>query len=139
MEPMKRTAAGGTWDCLLGEIVSLITVKVAETLEDPLKDHHSLRLCNKAMKRAISSHAVANRFNLEHHYQSKVWGGGVPTCSTHTSKPSIGCKARTMEVPSLSRGWPTYAWADPMMRHSTHEQKMKETYKCPTVTPLVLL
>jgi hypothetical protein len=22
---------------------------------------------------------------------------------------------------------------------STHEQKMKETYKCPTVTPLVLL
>jgi hypothetical protein len=35
-------AAGGTWDSLPEEVVSIITVKVAETLEDPLEDLHSL-------------------------------------------------------------------------------------------------
>jgi hypothetical protein len=55
-------------DRLPEEIVSLIAVKVAETLEAPLEDLHTLRLCNKAMKRASSSHAVTNRFNLEHRY-----------------------------------------------------------------------
>jgi hypothetical protein len=68
MELAKRMAAGGTWDHLPEEIISLIAVKVAETLEDPLEDLLSLRLCNKATKRATLSRAVANRFNLEHHY-----------------------------------------------------------------------
>jgi hypothetical protein len=36
MEPAKRMAASGSWDRLPEEIVSLITVMVAETLEDPL-------------------------------------------------------------------------------------------------------
>jgi hypothetical protein len=67
MEPAKRKAASGAWDRLLEEI---ITVKVAETLEASFEDLRSLRLCNKVMKRASSSQVVANRFNLEHHYQS---------------------------------------------------------------------
>jgi hypothetical protein len=75
MEPGKRMAADGGWDRLLEEVVSLIAIKVAETLEDSLEDLRSLRLCNKATKRSTSSHAVANRFNLEQHYQSTVWGG----------------------------------------------------------------
>jgi hypothetical protein len=75
MELVKRMAVGGAWDCLPKEIVSLITVKVAETSEAPLKDLHSLRLCNKVTKRASSSHVITNRFNFEHHYQSTVWGG----------------------------------------------------------------
>jgi hypothetical protein len=74
MEPAKRMAADGPWDRLPEEILSLITIKVAETLEAPLKDLHSLWLCNKATKRA-SSHAISNRFNLEHHYKSMVWEG----------------------------------------------------------------
>jgi hypothetical protein len=73
MEPTKRKAIGGAWDCLPEEIVSLITIKVAETSEALLKDLHSLRLCNKVMKRVSSSHVIANRFNLEHHYQSTDW------------------------------------------------------------------
>jgi hypothetical protein len=73
MEPAKRKAASGAWDCLPEEIVSLITIKVAETSEALLKDLHSLRLCNKVMKRVSSSHVIANRFNLEHHYQSTDW------------------------------------------------------------------
>jgi hypothetical protein len=56
--------------------VSIITVKVAETLNAPLEDLHSFQLCNKATKRACSSRAIANRFNLENHYQSMVWGDG---------------------------------------------------------------
>jgi hypothetical protein len=68
MEPVKMMAAGGAWDHFPEEIISLITVKVAETSEDPLKGLHSLWLCNKATKRATSSHAIANRFNLKHHY-----------------------------------------------------------------------
>jgi hypothetical protein len=32
-------------------------------------------LCNKVMKRASLSCIIANRFNLEHHYQSMVWEG----------------------------------------------------------------
>jgi hypothetical protein len=75
MEPTKRMAAGGAWDYLHEEIVSLINVKVADTSEAPLEDLRSLRLCNKAMKRASSSHAVTNHFNLEHHYQSMVGEG----------------------------------------------------------------
>jgi hypothetical protein len=55
-------------DRLPEEIVSLIAVKVAETLEAPLEDLHTLRLCNKAMKRASSSHGITNRFNLKHRY-----------------------------------------------------------------------
>jgi hypothetical protein len=70
MEPVKRKAASGAWDRLPEEIISLITIKVVETLEASFEDLHSLRLCNKVMKRASSSQAVANRFNLEHHYQS---------------------------------------------------------------------
>jgi hypothetical protein len=73
MEPAKRKATGGTWDRLPEEIISLIIIKVAETSEAPLEDLRSLRLCNKVMKRASSSHAIANRFNLEHHYQSTDW------------------------------------------------------------------
>jgi hypothetical protein len=68
-------ATGGAWDRLPEEFLSLITVKVGETLEDLLEDLHSLLLCNKAMKRETSSCAVTNLFNLDHHYQSKVWGG----------------------------------------------------------------
>jgi hypothetical protein len=70
MEPVKRMTVGGAWDRLLEEIVSLITVKVAETSEASLEDLLSQRLCNKAMKRASSSRSMDNRFNLEHHYQS---------------------------------------------------------------------
>jgi hypothetical protein len=76
MEPVKRMVVGGTWDRLPEEVVSLIAVKVVETSEDPLEDLRSQRLCNKATKRATSSRTVTNRFNLEQHYQSKVWGGG---------------------------------------------------------------
>jgi hypothetical protein len=65
--------AGGTWDRLPKEIISLIAIKVAETSEAPLKDLRSLRLCNKATKRASSSYVVANCFNLEHHYRSTDW------------------------------------------------------------------
>jgi hypothetical protein len=68
MEAMKRMAAGGTWDHLHKEVISLIAIKVVESSEDPLEDLRSLRLCNKAMKRVTSSRAVANRFNHEHHY-----------------------------------------------------------------------
>jgi hypothetical protein len=75
MEPTKRMAAGGDWDCLPKEIISLITVKVAETSKAPLEDLRSLWLCNKATKRASSSRAITNHFNLEHHYQSMVWEG----------------------------------------------------------------
>jgi hypothetical protein len=67
---MKRKAAGGAWDRLPEEIVSLIAVKVAETSDAPLEDLRSLRLCNKVMKGASSSYAGTNSFNLEHHYQS---------------------------------------------------------------------
>jgi hypothetical protein len=73
MEPVKRKAVGGAWDRLPKEIVSLITVKVAETLEALLEDLHSLRLYNKVTKRGSSSHAIANCFNLKHHYQSIDW------------------------------------------------------------------
>jgi hypothetical protein len=76
MEPTKRVAAGGTWDRLPEEIVSMITVKVAETSNAPLEDLRSLWLCNKVTKRASLSHAIANQFNLEQHYQSMVWGDG---------------------------------------------------------------
>jgi hypothetical protein len=124
-------ATGGTWDCLPEEIVSLITVKVAETLEDPLEGLHSLRLCNKAMKRTTSSRTIFNRFNLVHHYQSEVslGGGGCADALNDTSELSTGCKVQTMEEPSSSRGWPTYEQADPVVWHSSHEQKRKETYK----------
>jgi hypothetical protein len=74
MELAKKMDVDGAWDCLPEEVISLITFKVTETLEDPLKDHRSLQLCNKATKRVTLIHAIANRFNLEHHYQSKVWG-----------------------------------------------------------------
>jgi hypothetical protein len=70
MEPARRMAAGGAWGRLPEGIISLITVKVAETSESPLEDLHSLWLCNKAMQRASSSYTIANHFNIEHHYQS---------------------------------------------------------------------
>jgi hypothetical protein len=69
-------AIGSAWDRLPEEIVSLIVVKVVETLEDPLKDLRSLRLRNKATKRASLSRVVANRFKLKHHYQS-MYGEGA--------------------------------------------------------------
>jgi hypothetical protein len=83
MEPVKRMASDGAWDCLPEEVISLIAIKVAKTSEDPIKDIHSLRLCNKVMKRMTSSSAIANRFNLEHHYLSKVWGGGADALNTY--------------------------------------------------------
>jgi hypothetical protein len=83
MEPAKRMAAGGSWNRLPKEVVSPITIKVAETSEDLLEDLRSLSLCNKAMKRATSSHAVTNRFNLEQHYQSKVWEEGADTLNVY--------------------------------------------------------
>jgi hypothetical protein len=49
MEPAKRMVVIGAWDRLLEEIVSLIAVKVADTLEDLLEDLCSLRMCNMAM------------------------------------------------------------------------------------------
>jgi hypothetical protein len=70
MDLAKRMAADGAWDRLLEEIISLIAVKVAETSEAPLEDLRSLRLCNKATKRASTSRVVTNRFNLELHYQT---------------------------------------------------------------------
>jgi hypothetical protein len=63
-------AAGDASDRLPEEIVSLIAVKVADTSEAPLKDLHSLWLCNKVMKLASSSRAISNHFNLEHHYHT---------------------------------------------------------------------
>jgi hypothetical protein len=42
MEPMKRVDAGGAWDRLPEEIISMVTIKVAETSERPLKDLHGL-------------------------------------------------------------------------------------------------
>jgi hypothetical protein len=74
MEPAKRMDVGGAWNRLPEEIVSLITVKVAKTSEDPLQDLRSLWLCNKATKGASSSCVIANRFNLEHHFMNRVWG-----------------------------------------------------------------
>jgi hypothetical protein len=73
MEYAKGVALGA-WDRLPEEVVSIITIKVAKILEAPLKDICTRRLCNKEMKRACSSRVVANRFNLENHYQSMVWG-----------------------------------------------------------------
>jgi hypothetical protein len=73
MEYAKRVVVDA-WDHLPVEVVSMIAVKVAESLEPPLEDYHSMRLCNKAMNRACSSCVVAHRFNLENHYQSTVWG-----------------------------------------------------------------
>jgi hypothetical protein len=73
MESVKRVAMGA-WDRLPKEVVPLIVVKVAESLEAPLEDLPSMHLCNRATKRACSSHFVANRFNLENHYQSTVCG-----------------------------------------------------------------
>jgi hypothetical protein len=74
MDPAKRMAVSGAWDRLPKEIVSLIAIKVAKTSEAPLEDLRSLCLCNKVMKRASLSCTVANRFNLEHHYQTMDWG-----------------------------------------------------------------
>jgi hypothetical protein len=76
MEPANRVVAGGAWDRLVEEIISMIAVKVAETSEAPLEDLRSLRLCNKVTKRACSSCAITNRFNLENHYHSRSWGDG---------------------------------------------------------------
>jgi hypothetical protein len=72
MEPAKRMVVGGAWDRLPEEIISLIAIKVAETLEAPLEDLCNMRLCNKAMKRASSSRAITNHFYLEHHYQTTI-------------------------------------------------------------------
>jgi hypothetical protein len=72
MEPAKRMVVGGAWDRLPEEIISLIAIKVAETLEAPLEDLRNMRLCNKAMKRASSSRAITNHFYLEHHYQTTI-------------------------------------------------------------------
>jgi hypothetical protein len=82
MESSKRVASSGAWDRLPEEFISMITVKVAKTSEALLEEFRSLRLCNKAMKRASLSHGVANRFNLEHHYQSMIWGD-VDTCAAY--------------------------------------------------------
>jgi hypothetical protein len=76
MELANRVVAGGAWDRLVEEIISMIAVKVAETSEAPLEDLRSLRLCNKVTKRACSSCAITNRFNLENHYHSMSWGDG---------------------------------------------------------------
>jgi hypothetical protein len=95
-------ATGGTWDCLPEEIVSLIAIKVAKTLEAPFEDHHSLWLCNKAMKRAFSSHAIINRFNLEHHYQTMNWD--VDYLQTIDMLQGVNNGGALS-----SRGWATYA------------------------------
>jgi hypothetical protein len=76
MEPSKRVASSNAWDRLPKEIVSMITAKVVETSVALLEDLHNLRLCNKATKRASLSCGVANCFNLDHHYQSTIWGDG---------------------------------------------------------------
>jgi hypothetical protein len=76
MAPSKRVAASSIWYRLLEEIISMVAIKVAETSEAPLEDLRRLRLCNKAMERASSSHAIANRFNLKHHYHYTIWGDG---------------------------------------------------------------
>jgi hypothetical protein len=68
MEPVKRMVACSTWNHLPEEVVSLITIKVAETLEAPLEDLRSLQLCNKVTKRVSWSQATVNRFNLGYHY-----------------------------------------------------------------------
>jgi hypothetical protein len=73
MESVKRVIVG-TWDRLPEEIISMITVKVAESSEATLEDLHSMRLCNKATKRACSSCTITNRVNLENHYRSMIWG-----------------------------------------------------------------
>jgi hypothetical protein len=130
MEPTKRMAAGGDWDCLPKEIVSLITVKVAETSKAPLEDLRSLWLCNKATKRASSSRAITNHFNLEHHYQSMVWEG-ADALDAYLQTVDWLQGANNGGAPS-SRGWATYARADPVVQHSSHERKRKETYKRPT-------
>jgi hypothetical protein len=52
----------------------MITVKVAKSSQALLKDLRSMRLCNKATRRACSSRVVSNRINLENHYHSTVWG-----------------------------------------------------------------
>jgi hypothetical protein len=61
--------------------------------------------------------------------------GGMLTRSTHTFKPSTGCKVRTTEEPSSSRGWATFARAVPVLQHSSHEKKRRETYKRLTCWP----
>jgi hypothetical protein len=78
----KRVSSGGVWDRLSEEVVSLIASKVAETSKAPLEDLRSLRLYSKATKRSPLSRGVANRFNLEHHYQATVWGHG-DTCAAY--------------------------------------------------------
>jgi hypothetical protein len=133
MEPTKRVDAGGAWDRLPEEIISMVTIKVAETSEKPLKDLHGLWWCNMAMKRASSSRDIANRFNLEHHYQLIV-SGDADTLDTylHTIDWLQGANN---EKSSSSRGWATYAWAVPVVLHFSHEQKRRETYRRLTFWP----
>jgi hypothetical protein len=76
MESAKRVASGNSWDHLPEEVISIITVKVTESLEALLEDFRSLRLCNKAMKRVCSNRTVVNHFNMENPYHSTVWGEG---------------------------------------------------------------
>jgi type II secretory pathway component HofQ len=121
-------ATSSAWDRLPEIIISLITVKVTETSEDPLQDLRSLWLCNKATKRASLSRTVANCFNLA----SQI-GFGVKMICTNTTKPWTGCKLGTTEEPSSSTRGPTYAQTDPVVRRSSYEQK--ETYKRPTCWP----
>jgi hypothetical protein len=132
MESVKRVVVGGTLDHLLEEIVSIITAKVVESSEAPLKDLRSLRLCNKAMKRACSALSpIVSTWRIT----TSLWFGEKETRSTHISKLLTGCKVRTMQKPFSSRGWETYVLVTPVVQHFSHEQKRRETYEHLTCWP----
>jgi hypothetical protein len=118
MESVKRVVVGGALDHLLEEIVSIITAKVVESSEAPLKDLRSLCLCNKAMKRACSAPSpIVSTWRIT----TSLWFGEKETCSMHISKLLTGCKVRTMQKPFSSRGWETYVPVTPVVQHFSHE------------------
>jgi hypothetical protein len=76
------------------------------------------------------SHAVSNRFNLEHHYKSMIWEG-VDAHDTYLQTVDwLQCANNGGAL--FVKGMDDICTADPVVRHSSHEQKRKETYKRPT-------
>jgi hypothetical protein len=125
MNLSKRVAAGEHWDRLPEEVVSLIAVKLVETSPSPLEDLRSFRLCNKSTNRASSSRTVANRINLDNHYEMMIWGNGA-TRTAYLQIVDWLIGANNGQALFIN-GWATCAWTDPMERHFLLLQQRKET------------
>jgi hypothetical protein len=129
MDPAKRMVASGAWDHLPQEIVSLSSP--SRWLRLRRLRSKTFVICGYATRRQRERpRAVPSPIASTSSITTIPWIG-VPT----TSKLSTSCKVRTTKEPSSSRGWTAYARADPVVRHSSHEHKRKETYKCSTCWP----